>query len=382
MKTLLVGVLSLVPAAARAQRTDSTPPVRVNAEIQVRYVFSHAEAGTPVPADRNEGGFQVRRARVALTGSVLSPQLTFRIRPSYDRATGNVQLDDAWVTWTFRNGWSIQGGQFKPQFLREEIISSFGQQALERSYANDYFTVDYTQGVELGRTFRHFHPTLAVHDGSYGANTDFSADRTDFAVAGRLEWLPFGDLRQFSDEAGWSTTTTGLVVGVAADWEAGESDTTHAIPRIAKYTVDVSWKTRGASLAAAFYAQRFATDTLINLPTNLRPARQSAFVVRGGLFLVPDRLEIFARDEYLKFDGVYYRNNADVVQTGSRNLTSGIMRDLTVGFNWYRRQQNLKLSADVQYVTGAVPVNNAGGGLLRSDGRRQLALRTQAQFRF
>lgn len=392
MRTIaILVVLSALARPALAQRADSarpreTPPppapVRVNVEAQFRYQFSHVEAGTPAPADRNEGGFQVRRARIVLTGSVLDPRLTFRFRTAYDRATGTIAFDDAWVAWAFPHGWSLEMGQFKPQFLREDIVSGFTQLAAERSYANDYFTVDYTQGIELSKTGRRLHPSIAIHDGSYGANTDFHQDRTDIAIAGRLEWLPFGEFRQFTDYNGWPAAGRGLLIAGAVDWEKGESDTTHAIPRVLKYTVDASLKLPRVGLGAAWYAQQFSTDTLAGLPTNLRAASQWGLMVQASAFVVRDRVELFTRGEQVFFDGVYYRNAGEVSQTGSRNLTRSTMTVYAVGANWYVRQHATKFTADVQLVDGPVPVANTTSGFVRSDGNKQIAVRTQAQFRF
>lgn len=374
-------LLLMTTAGTLGAQQPAPPPVRVNAEMQFRYIMSHQDTAPTPLLDQTEGGFQVRRARVAFTGSVLSPQLTYRIRPSYDRANGNVQLDDAWVMWAFPGGWSIQAGQFKPQFLREEFVSSFSQLAVERSYAVDYFTIDYSQGVELSHTAPRRKLSVSLHDGSYANNSDFSADRTDIAVAARLELVPFGDVRQLQDFSGWRTGGRGLLIGAAVDWERGETDSAQAMPRLLKYTVDASLELSGASLAAAFYAQQFAVDSLIALPTNIRAAKQTGFMVQAGAFLSAN-VELFARGEQTNFDGVYYRPSGEVVQGGTRNLGFSRMTGYTIGANWYIRQQNMKLSADVQVIPDPVPVANTGGGLVRSDGERQIVLRTQAQLRF
>lgn len=376
------------PTPARAQRPDSArgrdsvPAVRVSWEVQARYVFNHAAAGGTPTLDENTGGFQLRRARLVFTGSLPAQHVSFRVRPTYDRALGNLQLDDAWVAWKSARGWSLQAGQFKPLFLREENVSGFQQLTAERSYAADYFTLDYTQGVEVAWAGRRLRPSLAVHDGSYGANTDFTSDRTDFAVAGRLEWLLGGEWRQLADYDGWSGEGRALLVGVAIDYEHGESDTTRAVPSVVKYTVDVTAKARGTGLAAAIYGQRFDVGQLGPLPANLPAAHQWGLMVQGGLFAVRDRLELFGRYERMDFDGVYYRNAGDVVQSGSRNLATSALAGVTAGATWFARRHSAKLTMDVVYVPDPVPVRDTAGDLVRSDGERQIAVRAQAQFRF
>jgi hypothetical protein len=380
MRWVAAGLLIAGPLAAQQPSPPAPPPIRINAEIQLRWIMSHQDTA-PGLLDQTEGGFQVRRARVAFSGSVLSPRLSYRIRPAYDRATGNVQLDEAWVSWDFPGDWSLRAGQFKPQFLREEFVSSFAQLAAERSYATDYFSVDYSQGAELSRTTGRGRMALSLHDGSYAANSDFSADRTDVAVSARVEVMAFGDLEQLQDFSGRRGGRPGLLLGAGVDWERGETDSTRAIPQVFKYTLDASLELNGLSFAAAFFAQRFSVDSLIALPTNLRAARQTGFVLQAGAF-VSEVLELFGRSEQTDFDGAYYRNSGDGVQGGSRNLGFSRMTGYAAGLNWYVRQQALKLTADVQVLPDPVPVANTGAGLVRSDGARQVVLRTQAQLRF
>src|SRR5690606_38208544 len=151
---------------------------------------------------------------------------------------------------------NITVGRFKPQFLREENVSGFQQLAAERSYLADYFTVDYSEGAELAYATDRFRASAAVHDGSYSANTDFNADRTDAAVSGRVEFLVAGDFKQFSDFTSWSNDEFGLLIGAAAGYEFGESDGGD-IPDLFKYTVDASAEFGGFNLFGAIVGQSF-----------------------------------------------------------------------------------------------------------------------------
>lgn len=385
----MIAILAFGPFAdARAQEAPGPAPastgMHLNGEMQFRYVLNHARSGGTPLADQDETGFQLRRARLVFTGSFLSPRLTFRVRPNYDRTVGTLAIDDAWVAYALAHGWKVQLGQFKPQFLHEELVSGYNQLTAERSYANDYFTVDYSQGVELSGAGRRVHAAMTLHDGSYGANTDFNGDRTTFAASGRVEILGAGDWGEFADYEGWAEPGTGLMLGLAADYEHGETDTTRAVPDVFKLTADVTAKVRGGSLSAAWYHQRFTADTLTGLPSNLRAARQSALVVQGGAFALRDRFELFARYEHVDFDGLYYRNGTGVeaAQNGSRNLTSSTLNTVTLGANWFFHHHSAKLTTDLTIASDPVPVGNTASGLLRTDGDRQIAVRTQAQFRF
>ncbi|MFA7236089.1 MAG: porin [Phycisphaeraceae bacterium] len=355
----------------------------VAAEAQIRYIYNHLQDDTPA-TDDDTNGFQIRRARLDFRGHAYDPKLTYRLRINADRSTGNVGLEYAYLGYDLAEDWNVKIGQFKPLFLREENVSSVRQLAVERTYASDYFTIDYAQGAELTYDGQWFHPSLTFYDGSYTQNSEFTADRSDFALAGRAEFLLAGDWKQFSDFSSWSKDKPGVLLGVAGGYERGNGGGGTNTPDIFKYTADISAEYAGFNLFAAFYGQHFdVNDSSAGLPSNLDQADQYSFVVQGGTFVIPDKLELFARYEYLDFDGVYYRNNGASTQGGSGNLTgSDSLSIVTLGGNWYIHKHNTKFSVDVQWALDPVPVANTGGGLLASTEKDQIAVRAQLQWSF
>jgi len=372
---------SLAAPSARAQ--GGPPPegsVKLGGEIQTRYVAVRRGAG----ADSVDAGFQIRRARLVVSGWFLSPQLTFRVRPSYDRATGNLQFDDVWVAYGRDDGLKVKVGQYKPDVLREEIIPNFSELAVEASYASTYFGLDYTQALQLSWGGGRWRPSLLVHDGSYGANTDFNADRVTVAVAGRLELLAAGNWASFAGSSGWSAATRGVLLGVAADYERGQRALSRPSPDVVKVTADVSAVRPGASLLAAIYAQHFTMrwGGAGAAPTGLNGADQLGLLAQVGWFAVRDRVELLGRYEWMDLGGVYYRNSGGALQAGSRNLSASHLRIATAGLNYYLRGDAAKLSLDLQWTGDPVPVDNTGVGLLRFDRGNEVALRTQFQWKF
>lgn len=375
----LATVCAVSPAMAQGGGTASGS-VRLGGEVQTRYVAVRRGAG----ADSVDAGFQIRRARLVVSGWFLSPELTFRVRPSYDRATGNLQFDDAWVAYGRDDGLKARLGQYKPDVLREEIIPNFSELAVEASYASTYFGLDYTQALQLTWGGGRWRPSLIVHDGSYGANTDFSADRTTVAVAGRVELLAAGDWASLGGSSGWSSASSGLLVGVAADYERGQRAPSRPSPDVVKLTADVSAVQRGASFLAAAYFQHFTIRWGGGgaVPGLLNGAAQLGLVAQAGVFAVRDRVELLARYEWMDFDGVYYRNSAGAMQAGSRNLPSSHLRIGTAGVNYYLSGDAAKLSLDLQWTGDPVPVDNTSTGLLRFDRGNEVSLRTQFQWKF
>lgn len=118
------------------------------------------------------------------------------------------------------------------------------------------------------------------------------------------------------------------------------------------------------------------------LPTNLDSANQIGFVVQGGIFIVPDKVELFGRYEWIDFDGVYYRNNGAGTQGGTANLVKDELGIFSAGINYYIHKHSAKLTLDAQYTFDPVPVSNSGGGLLSSSDDSQFVLRSQLQWSF
>jgi hypothetical protein len=366
---------------------DGANVLKIGGEGQVRFVYNNAEEKN-TDADETETGFQLRRFRLNFSGNFINKNLTYGIRLALDRATGNVQLDNAFIAYQFAEGWKIQGGSYKAQFLREENVSGFAQLAVERSYVADYFTLDYVQGAELSFEGNDFiHAYLDVYDGSYtgfGTSTEFNADLTEIAVSARVEGKIAGDWKQFRDFTVSSTDKLGILVGAAAAYEVGENGRGNVAPDIFKWTADVSIEAGIFSFFAAVHGQHFDdnNDTFAGTLSNLDGADQIAFVIQGGVYVVPDVVEVFARYEWIDFDGVYYRNNGGASQSGSRNITDDELGIATVGVNYYVKKHNVKFTLDVLYAFDPVPVSNTGGGLLRNAEDGQVGIRFQGQFRF
>jgi hypothetical protein len=382
---LLLGLFALLvplvaPARACAQRDPPEGAVKLGGESQMRYVLVRRGAGS----DSTDAGLQIRRARLVVTGWFLDPALTFRVRPSYDRATGTLQFDDVWLAYRSGGSFHARLGQYKPEVFREEIISNFSQLAAECSYTASYFGLDYTQALQLALEAGRWRPVLLVHDGAYGANTDFQAGRTALAIAGRLDVVPVGSRASFAGSSGWSDAKAGLLVGVAVDYERGQRRAARSTPDVLKLTADLSAVQPGASALVAVYAQhlRMSWGAGSPLPSALDGADQLGLVAQAGLFAIRDRLELLARYEGIDFGGVYYRNAGSAAQTGSRDLAADRLRIVTVGLNYYLRGDDAKLTLDLQVAADPVPVDNTGAGLLRHDRGNEVAVRSQLQWRF
>jgi len=410
LRTLLRAFLALllVPLSLAAQTSGGTDQVEIvgggggltarsadgNHALQLGAAFQLRPMATLLPeeesTDRLRAGFQARRLQVNLQGHTFSPRWTFRLRLDSTNGSG-VSAGFAWVGYQAEGGTSVRIGQLKPAFLQEELIPAIAQLAIERSYTSDYFTTDFSHGLQVSqRLSPRVSLITTLHTGSYGWRTDYEPDRSEFALAARSEWLlmsqdPAVGRGQFQEFQHWEGDPPALLLGIALDYELGESSGRSGAPDVLKWTVDLTGKARGITAHGALMGQRMDATTpgSSSLPAKLDGASQFGWVLQLSGFLVPTRWDAFVRMEGLDFDGVYFRMNQGSVDSGTRDLPAEAdLRIVTFGGSRYLSRQGLKLSLDLTHALDPVPVANPGVGLLGADHGGQSTLRSQIQLRF
>jgi hypothetical protein len=323
---------------------DGNFKLKVNGQVQIRYVMNFRDIQGAVQGDRWTHGFENRRTKLAFSGHIVDKTWTYMVNGNFGRGSdsGNsadFNLENAWVQKDFDNGIYVRGGQFKAPFLREELVSSARQLAVERSLVNETYNQDYTQGIEAGFESDIFRAGFMFSDGIgqssnfwgfEGQNTPWERTTTEWAFTARADFMVAGDWKQFEDFTSWSGESFGLMIGAAASYQRQEFGTasTADVPQALGLTADVSVEFGGANLYGAFiYANPDVGDDA-NLDQD-----QFAFVVQGGFMLVPDTFEIFGRYEY-----------GDPDQTGVEDLSL-----VTVGANWYISKHAAKFTVDMGF---------------------------------
>jgi hypothetical protein len=367
---------------------DGQDELRLGLVSQIRYLHNHGRGSEAKGADT--GGFQLRRTQLDLQGHVMGPRWTFRLRLDSSNG-GTMSPAYAWVGYQLTPALDVRVGQLKPSFLAEENVSGAMALAVERSYANDYFTVDFSQGAQLSwRPLARLQLAGSVHSGSYAMRTDFDNDGTAYAWAGRLEYLPAaadpaGAWRLLADYSSWPREPAAVRLGAGADWERGASDGSGHRPDLLKWTVDASAQLRGTGLSVAAMGQALTVrgTRAGGVPGAADGARQLGLTGQLSHFVIPARLEPLARWEWIDFDGVYYRGNLGAVHGDSRDLPDDDqLMMLTAGANCYLRQHRAKLTVDAVYALDAVPGANSGCGLLSLGAGDQWVVRSQLQLSF
>ncbi len=352
--------------------------------FQIRYLSNNRDE----PAggeDDHENGFQMRRAKLFFEGHVFDPKLHFKVQLAASRSTGNVVVDDAYLKYEWADGYFLQAGQFKPGFNREEAMSATRQQAVDRTYINNFFRVERTQAVQLAAQYERWNWSVAVHDGREAVNVDFNADSTDIAAAARAELLVAGDWKQFKDFVAWSNAPFGVLLGGGLDYELAESgqSTTLLFEDFWQWTADVSMQLSPVNVFAAVFQRHVNGDGAIGGDSD-----QWGAMVHAGVFIIPDKLDLFARWEYLDYDGLTevksHPSFDDDEITGL--IPPGLENEvhiLTFGSNYYFRKRDVKLTMDVMWAPDGVRETDTASGLLESsDNSDQVVLRGQVQLLF
>ena len=185
---------------------DGNFSLKLNGHLQVRYVVNNQDDGStlmPNTDDTDRRGFEVTRARLIFSGNVGGPEWTYYINGGFDRDTGSFVLEDATISKDMGDGWSASFGQFKMPVNREWLVDSMDQLAVERSVASYLFSGGRTQGAQLRHTGDSFRFSFSGNDGmgaAFGGGPNgWNTYDTEYAFAGRAEFLLSGNWDQFND---------------------------------------------------------------------------------------------------------------------------------------------------------------------------------------
>ncbi len=309
--------------------------LKICSYMQFRYLFSHI----PDAVDDEESGFTTRRLALIFTGHIGSPKVTYFIMPAVNRADGNVRAELMFIKYQIDDAWSVTAGQIKAPFGKEWQTSARVLPLLERSAIHSTFTSLYVQGVKLVRHGEDTRLALTVHNGAYGWNRDFDADNTDFALGVRGEWKLAGDWAQLKDPHGWAGDGFAMLLGGAVQFDKGETGSGTATPDVLKYTADLSMESDGWHLMGAYTARHIES----NGSPNITEADQQGLLVQGGVFIVPDKVDLYSRYEWIDQDNVAYSSSAATSVPGNPND----IQQLTVGTNVFLRGHATKFTFDV-----------------------------------
>ncbi len=355
---------------------DGAFKMKISGQVQARAVWNNRDESG---ADNSIFGFEMRRVKLGFGGNLFSKDFTYKVKGAFSRKTGTFALEDAWGAYKLNDTMKVKWGQFKAPFLREELTSSSKQVAVDRSYVTELATLNFSQGIGIDWAQDKVRGTLMFNEGApismtgdngSGANTAFAADGAEWAATGRVEFLAVGeDWGQFKDYTSWNDDEYGVLIGAAAHYqmeerEGGPPDTD---TDIFGWTFDASVEFGGAHLEG--YVVGLSSD---NNTAGTADFDQIGYAITGGVFLDPDKLELFGRWEHYDFDDA---------------LASGFDSEIdlfTVGANYYFEGHAAKWTTDIVFTGDSIPDGSSGLGIEKdaADQDGQFVFRTQMQFLF
>jgi hypothetical protein len=359
------------------QSEDGAFSLNPNFQFQARYVLNNrAEDAPSEVAGRaaTESGFELSRVKLAFEGNVFGPDTKYKFQwdaGSNGGHNGNLTLEEAYVMHrlNFAPDFWIKGGQFKDPTFHEELTSSKRQLAVDRSLANEVLgggQTDYIQGVGLvwddGPEGLPLRGEAGFTDGPNSDNTNFvdgggapifDVANPDWGVYGRVEYLAFGDWKDYQDFTTLGNVQDTLVLG------AGAFYTQRGATNVLFHTFDAQYEYNKLGMYAAYYGVYSDANATGGSTYNV------GCVLQAG-YLLNDRWEVFGR---------YSLASLDMAGAGTDNF-----HEFTAGVNYYIKGHAAKFTFDVSYLPDGSPSNEPQIGVLDPDADdQQFVFRGQFQ---
>ena len=377
--------------------------------LQVRHTYQKYDdcGGSDLSTRTSVSNAELERAKLILSGHVLK-DLKYRIQLEAD----DDSRDDAWlqeyeVSYSFMPEFGLKAGRYKGAFSRQEITSSGRQMMVDRSLANEVFTISRTSGAEVFGEL----PVGDEMDLHYraGVSNGFRDERrlplveydNNPAVTARVvlpmlgsspsDFLNESDLEGHDNpvmQAGVSFAYNNArneyspaggdegVFRVIVPSSDGDMYTVNAYGEISMLAADIMIKCQGLSLIGDLYYQHANLDSA-ELPSSLGTGPFGPITVDGddfdnfgwtaqaGYFIIPQTFELVSRIGGLCID------------------SAGSIGEYAGGWNYYISGQDLKLSMDVTYIDD-IPNGFAdlSSNIFGIGDESLLMIRTQLQFQF
>lgn len=327
------------------QSEDGLFSIQFGTRLQLRYTYQGRDTGHGNTSGADRSYAELERARLKFQGNFFTKDLKYKVE--FDgQSDGATNPTDLYLTYSTKtsdaHSITFGGGQFKPYFGRQEKTSSSKQLLVDRSLANEFFSVDRNIGFWLdGRlqlnedgAFNAIGYHLAITNGFDSVNTSPTGGQTDqipavivhidFDILGNLgkDALSSGDHKR-RESPGF---TTGF--SFASDENNNSGGVSNLQFKIQQFALDMVYKHFGFNLNVEYFGR------FLELPGD----GMNAFFTHGG---------------YIEA-GYFVCDDGQIVARASavwdREGSGSSANEVAVGFNYFFMGHNLKISADVGFV--------------------------------
>jgi len=305
--------------------------------------------------------FILRRSRLNFQGTALNRNFTYRIQIGFaqgditsanSQVENNLVLRDAMLFYRAKKWLQLGFGQTKLPGNRQRQISSGNLQLVERSIANNNFTLDRDKGIWIYTNFNInrsvLRSTIAI---SSGEGRIISARNGRLSYAGRVEYLPFGAFTNSGDYIGGDMERESTPkVSIAAVYNFNNA-ATRTMGQLGEFlfnseTADIQYfggdfmlKYKGFSIESELYNRNSNKGIIMNS----EDITQQNFVISGTTFMLQSGYFLTKKNEIA---ARYAQITPDTKVASIMNA----QKEYVVGFSHYFNQHNLKLQSDVTYL--------------------------------
>lgn len=318
---------------------DKKFKIRLQAGLQYRYEFFDRDG------DREDtSSFLVRRGRVILEGYTFSPNIEYKLQGGFDRGR-DFHLLDYSFNMTHIPALNVQFGQFKAPFNRQRINPAFQLQFIDRSEANEVFTLDRQIGVMLHSKKlldKKFEYAFGIFNGSSvkdrrattGINREVNDNNKHLFVL-RAAYNPLGEFILSEGDFEYSETLKATIAGAGA-YSSDEIEVTDGTEDVdtMRLVGEAGLKYRGASfMSEVFWRHRDASQIGADLHRN--SIDDKGLYAQAGYFIIPKRLELAGRFSLVDYDDNISFDNLDEI------------REYTGGLNYFFKGFRHRIQANV-----------------------------------
>ena len=318
------------------------------------------DGGMPTAA-KNDFDLVFRRARVWFAGNLFTPNIKYRIALTFSPIelgykNGTITRSpilDWFFTFDRLRDATFQVGQYKVPYNHQRMMRITGLQFVDRSTANNEFTLDRDIGLDIrskdlgGLNHLRYYAGIYLGDGIalYGPS-DFG-----LAYLARVEVLPFGNYDDLEEADHERTAKPRMLIGAAYSFIDRDPHDTHGFAgqitadgrktTTHNATADLSFRYAGFSLESGFFFRKGkrtggtvnVDDMGVPIPVTA-PRNGMAYFAQAGYLLPRLPLELGARWGQMFASG-------DITQTSLKD-----QNDLGGVFNYYFARHSLKLQLD------------------------------------
>ncbi|MBL7767048.1 MAG: hypothetical protein JNJ58_13190 [Chitinophagaceae bacterium] len=334
---------------------DNLFTLALSGRIQSLAEIKHDLTGNTTTSD-----FLLRRCRLNVMGTAFNPKFTYRIQIGFahgDITSGNssVQnnliLRDAMLYYAPAKWLKFGFGQTKLPGNRQRQVSSANLQLVERSIANNNFTLDRDKGIWLFTNFNIMKTvlktTLTV---SSGEGRIVSDKNGKICYSGRMEWMPLGEFTNGGDliesdqekEKKPKISIAGVysfnddnsrTMGQLGDYlyNSQTSDITY-------YGADLLFKYKGFSFESEWYNRDCNTGIIVNS----KDSTLKNYVVSGQSFLIQSGYFISKKTEVAM-------RYAHITPDQKLSSLAHEQDEYVLGCSHYFSKHSLKLQSDLSY---------------------------------